>query len=145
MLGGAERTVSRIHPLPAHYRSMKRDFDLVRQILLQFEAKADAGIVEKPEVEGYPYELVAYHCRLLYDAGFLRCEPVKSSTSDRVIKALPFELTWEGHEFLDKIRSDTTWSKIKTYAKDKGLALSFSVVTELAKRVVGQLLGSGGP
>jgi uncharacterized protein YabN with tetrapyrrole methylase and pyrophosphatase domain len=119
---------------------MKRDFDLVRKILLQFEAKESSTIVEKPEVEGYSYEIVSYHCRLLYDAGFLRCEPVVSTTSDRVIKVFPFELTWDGHEFLDKIRSETTWNKIKALAKEKGLALSFSVVTELAKRLAAQLL-----
>ena len=119
---------------------MKRDFDLIRKLLLQFEDKEDSGVVEKPEVEGYSYEAVAYHCRLLNDAGFLRCEPIKSSTSDRVIRVLPFELTWEGHEFLDKIKSDSSWLKIKSYAKEKGLALSFSVVTEIAKRLATQLL-----
>ncbi len=119
---------------------MKRDFDLVRKILLQFEEKESSTIVEKPEVEGYSYEILSYHCRLLYDAGFLRCEPVVSTTSDRIIKVYPFELTWDGHEFLDKIRSETTWNKIKTQAKEKGLALSFSVVTELAKRLAAQLL-----
>ncbi|HCX83219.1 MAG: hypothetical protein A3E00_13540 [Curvibacter sp. RIFCSPHIGHO2_12_FULL_63_18] len=119
---------------------MKRDFDLVRKILLQFEEKESSTIVEKPEVEGYSYEIVSYHCRLLYDAGLLRCEPVVSTTSDRLIKVSPFELTWDGHEFLDKIRSETTWNKIKIQAKEKGLALSFSIVTELAKRLAAQLL-----
>lgn len=119
---------------------MKRDFDLVRKILLQFEEKESSTIAEKPEVEGYSYEIVSYHYRLLYDAGFLRCEPVVSTTSDRIIKVFPFELTWDGHEFLDKIRSETTWNKIKIQAKEKGLALSFSVVTELAKRLAAQLL-----
>jgi hypothetical protein len=119
---------------------MKRDFDLVRALLLQFEAKEDSSVVEKPEVPGYSYELVAYHCRLLHDAGLLRCEPIKSSTSDRVIRVLPFELTWDGQEFLAKIRADTTWARIKAQAKEKSLALSFTVVSEIAKRMAVQLL-----
>jgi len=119
---------------------MKRDFDLVRTLLLQFEAKEDSSVVERPAVEGYSYELIAYHCRLLHDAGLLRCEPIKSSTSDRVIRVLPFELTWDGHEFLTKIRADSTWAKIKSQAKEKSLALSFTVVSEIAKRMAGQLL-----
>lgn len=119
---------------------MKRDFDLIRALLLQFEAKGNSAVVDMPEVEGYSNELVAYHCRLLYDAGFLRCEPVKSSTSDRVIRVLPFELTWEGQEFLAKIRADSAWGKIKAQAKAKSLTLSFTVVSEIAKRMVVQLL-----
>lgn len=119
---------------------MKRDFDLVRALLLQFEAKDDSSVVEKPAVEGYSCELVAYHCRLLHDAGFLRGEPIRSTTSDRLIRVLPFELTWEGQEFLDKIRTESTWGKIKSQATEKGLALSFTVVSEIAKRLAAQLL-----
>lgn len=120
--------------------AMKRDFDLVRKLLQYFEARESSAVDEYPDVAGFNRETVGYHCRLLYDARLLRCEPVKSSTSDRVIRVLPFELTWDGHEFLDKIRSDTAWNKIKTHASEKGLALSFSVVTELAKRLLTQAL-----
>ena len=57
-------------------------------------------------------------------------------TSNRVVCILPFELTWNGHEFLDKIRADITWNKIKNYSKEKGVALSFSVVTALTKKLI---------
>lgn len=124
---------------------MKRDFDLIRELLLQFEAKEDAAVVERPEVEGQIHGIVAYHCRLLHDAGFLRCEPVRSSSSDRLIDVLPFELTWDGHEFLDKIRLDSTWSRIKAYSKEKGFTLSFTIVTELAKRLATQVMDGLSP
>ncbi|PQA77634.1 DUF2513 domain-containing protein [Rhodoferax sp. TS-BS-61-7] len=114
---------------------MKRNFDLIRKLLFLFEERDRSEVLELPEVDGYLPEIIGYHLRLLYDAGFLRCESVKSSTSDRVIRVLPFELTWEGHEFLDKVRSEGTWNKIKSYSKDKGLSLSFSIVSELAKRL----------
>ncbi len=114
---------------------MKRNFDLIRKLLFFFEDRDQCDFIETPTVDGFLPEVVSYHLRLLHDAGFLRCEPIKSSTSDRVIRVLPFELTWEGHEFLDKVRSEGTWSKIKAYSKDKGLALSFAIVSELAKRL----------
>lgn len=117
-------------------REMKRDFDLIRKLLFFFEKKEDSGVIEKPEVDGYSEQEISYHCRLLHDAGFLRCEPIKSSTSDRVIGVLPFELTWAGHEFLDQIRADSTWNHIKSYSKEKGVALSFNIVSELAKKLL---------
>ena len=118
---------------------MKRDFDLIRALLLQFETKEDPLATENPTVEGFSYEMVSYHCRLLHDAGLLRCEPIKSK-SDRIIRVLPFELTWEGHEFLAKIRSETTWGKIKSQAKDSGLSLSLSIVSEIASRFTSKLI-----
>ena len=93
-------------------------------------------MLEHPEIDGFDKSQIAYHFRLLNDAGLIRCEPITSSTSERVIRVLPFELTWEGHEFLDKIRADTTWNKIKSYSKEKGVTLSFSVVTALAKKMI---------
>ena len=117
--------------------SMKRDFELIRKILFFFEEKVDSSVVETVQIDGYEDNFVGYHSRLLYDAGFLRCESVRSSTSsDRVIRVLPFELTWDGHEFLDKIRSESRWNKIKEYSKENGLALSFNVVNELAKKLI---------
>jgi len=115
---------------------MKRDFELVRKLLFFFEAKEDPSVIEVPPIEGYPENIIKYHCTLLYDAGFLRCEPVRSSTSERVIKVLPFELTWDGHEFLDNIRSEGAWQEIKKFSKEKGLALSFNIVNELAKKLI---------
>ncbi len=80
---------------------MKRDPDLVRQLLIFFDAKSSPDLVKIPSIEGYDVLTIKYHGVLLYDAGFLRCEPVTSSTSTRVIEVWPFELTWAGHEFLD--------------------------------------------
>ena len=113
---------------------MKRDFDLVRLLLVFFEEKATPELVQVPPIDGYDELMIKYHLVLLYDAGLLRCEPVKSSTSDRVIYVLPFELTWNGHEFLEKIRSETTWKKIRGAIQTKGGALAFSVIDALATK-----------
>ncbi|EGR1226405.1 DUF2513 domain-containing protein [Vibrio parahaemolyticus] len=113
---------------------MKRNFELIRELLFYFENKEDSQMVETPEIPEFDDLVINYHCRLLFDAGFLRCEAIRSSTSDRVIRVVCFELTWEGHEFLDRIRSNTTWNKVKSYAKDKGLSLTFSVVTGITQK-----------
>jgi len=122
---------------------MKRDFDLIRKLLIFFEEKPGPEHVEIPPIKGYDDLTIKYHLVLLYDAGFLRCEPVKSSTSDRVIYVLPFDLTWQGQEFLQKIRNETTWQKIKDVILSKGGVLAFSVINELATRfAVDKMTGS---
>jgi hypothetical protein len=114
---------------------MKRDFDLIRKLLMFFEDKPSSEHIDVPPIEGFDDLTIKYHLVLLHDAGFLRCEPVKSSSSDRVIYVIPFDLTWQGHEFLEKIRNETTWKKIKETILSKGGFLAFNVINELATRL----------
>ena len=121
---------------------MTRDFDLVRKLLIFFDEKEGPEHVEVPNVgDEYTESQVKYHCVLLYQAGLLNCEPVKSSTSDRVIKVIPFDLTWDGHEFLAKIRAEGTWQRIKTTVTSKGGTLTFTIISELAMKLAKQLAG----
>jgi len=62
------------------------------------------------------------HLLLLRDAGYIKGVRFDSLGGPGI--ASP-ELTWEGHELLDTIRSRTVWAKVKSMAKDKGLELSF--------------------
>ena len=41
-------------------------------------------------------------------------------------------LTWEGHDFLDKIREDTTWNNVKKIIKDKTLPFTLEVAKTIA-------------
>lgn len=50
-------------------------------------------------------------------------------------KRLGINLTWLGHEFLDKIRNETAWNKIKNIVKSKGVDMSFDVI-----KIVGQIV-----
>ena len=55
-----------------------------------------------------------------------------SSTSDRIIQVIPFELTWKGHEFLSKIRDEGFWQRVKSIVLAKTGALSFDVISDVA-------------
>ena len=48
-------------------------------------------------------------------------------------------MTWRGHEFLDQVRQDTVWNKVKGAAREKGLDLSMDVVVSIAKTVIGSM------
>lgn len=119
---------------------MKRDFELIRKLLLFFEEKESHEAVQVPPVDGYDESTIKYHLVLLHDAGLLRCEPIRSKTSERIIYVIPFALTWQGHEFLDKVKNETVWKKIRKLIAVKGGSLAFSVVNELATRYAMELV-----
>ena len=52
---------------------MKRDMDLVRQILLDTEniPFLRSGQFYEPKIEGYSQEEVSYHVKLLHEAGYI--------------------------------------------------------------------------
>lgn len=91
---------------------MKRDMELIRKLLFYFDEKPGPQGVEVPQIEGYDDTSIKYHCLLLYQAGLLTAEPVLSEKG-RVIKVFPFDLTWDGHEFLDLARNATVWNRAK--------------------------------
>ena len=60
-----------------------------------------------------------------------RYEPELTKTG-RIIRVIAFNLTWDGHEFLDAIRNEGTWNKIKAFVKEKSASLSFDVIKAVA-------------
>jgi hypothetical protein len=120
---------------------MKRDFDLIRKLLFYFEEKPDTASVECPEIKGYKELTIKYHILLMAQAGFIDYEPELTKTG-RIIRVIAFSLTWEGHEFLDVIRNEGTWKRIKDFAKQKGASLSFDVIKAIALHGVKKLIGS---
>ena len=48
-------------------------------------------------------------------------------------------LTWEGHEYLDKIRQDTVWNKTKDVITQKGLPMAVDVIKEVATAIISSM------
>ena len=121
---------------------MKRDLDLVRKLLIFFDDKPDDKAIEVPPIQGYSESEIKYHLILMHEAGFLRCERVRSSTDpERVIYLLPFALTWQGHEFLQSVRDDTVWRKLKERVVKPSSSWTFAILGEWLKREIMQRIG----
>lgn len=117
---------------------MKRDMDLVRALLFYFEQKAgpEAIQAENIAIEGHDVSSLKYHLNLMYQAGLLNAEAVTSSTNtSRLIYVIPFDLTWEGHEFLETVRDPEIWRKAKANGKTAGTA-SIEFIWSIAKALV---------
>ncbi len=130
---------------------MKRDMELIRLILLEIEKAPDASSIADLPVDGYTTSVVAYHCKLLYEAGFV------SDYDDLFAEGELCDfsvggLTWEGYDYLDCIRDDSLWGKTKDTIKDKGLPLMIDTIktianafiTSVAEGVANSILKNGG-
>ena len=116
---------------------MRRDWDLIRLILQRLEEKEAYGEVISPEsVEGYDIELVSYHMHILDQAGIIiaKCQEQRSRKGG--IYCLAMNLTWEGHELLDSIRSTTIWNKIRKLLREKSIDLSYNAVKTAALKII---------
>lgn len=123
---------------------MKRDMDLCRKILFAIEEQYVCTSIYNLKIDGYTTEEVAYHCKLLYEAGLIKDCVVKHA-SNRIISFGVSRLTWEGHDFLDKIREDTLWNKTKGFIKDKTLPMTLDVIKEIVTAFISETLKSAMP
>lgn len=102
---------------------MKRDMDLVRDLLFLAETEGDdAELCSK-----FGREIVAGHVAILIDAGLVEGAIAEDSEG----KPMDFNiirLTWAGHEFLDNARNNTIWSKALSAIKEKSMSVSFEIL-----------------
>ena len=119
---------------------MLRNWDIIRKILLKIEQlPTEDSTFTSNELEGVDSESVAYHMRLLLESGLI-IGGCREALGPPLCHAS--RLTWEGHEFLDKIKNEALWLKIKTTARTKSVELSFSVIKDLAITLITSLIQS---
>lgn len=114
---------------------MKRDMDLVRLILLEIEDKYRSTAIYDLAIDGYDTEIVAYHCKILYEAGLI--SDYKAQYADNEIYVFGVgSLTWDGNDFLEKIRDDSQWKKVKETITKKGLPLVVDTIKSVANALI---------
>lgn len=119
---------------------MKRDMDLVREILLKMEADNSVEYIT-----GYSTEQVEHHVHLMVEAGLLKGAPI-TAVGDRYQRALALGMTWQGHDFLDAARSETIWERAKRAITAQGGGLAIDVLKAvLTKFATDAAIGSPSP
>lgn len=117
---------------------MRRDMDLVRELLLRLEAKEiPAGTQwfldmndEELAIDGRTQDEVFYHLRLLLDAGFT--EP----RGNQGMSSFTYSgLTWAGHDFLDSVRDPKVWREAKDVVHKAG-GYTVDILVAAAKALV---------
>ncbi|MGI0133535.1 MAG: DUF2513 domain-containing protein [Candidatus Micrarchaeaceae archaeon] len=118
---------------------MKRDFDLIRQILIDVAAARPGTPIRGVDYEGkYDAATIGKHVALMIDAGLLT-GTVSESPDMRITAFVVDQLTQSGHDFLDAARDNTIWAKAKKYVIEPaggvgiGVLLAYLKVQAMAK------------
>ena len=132
---------------------MKRDMDLQRKILLKIEEAKPFETLWDLSIDGYDKQAVAYHCEMLFDAGYIKeYHGVTADNFDGVLRFYVRDLTASGQDFIETIRDDSIWGKTKKTIKEKGLPMlaetakvvAMAFVTAMAEGVANSILKNGG-
>jgi hypothetical protein len=107
---------------------MKRDMEIIRQILMDIEAHDKVDDVLKV---GDPH--VAYQVALMKEAGLVEAVIVENQMGLPAGAAL-MGLTWAGHDFLDASRDNTLWRNAVEHIIKPGASWSFSILVEWLKQ-----------
>lgn len=120
---------------------MKLDFDCIRDVLLTIESKTE--ITERfeyacvklneviSELPQYSPQDIFYTAQKLEEAKLItiyRESGMRRAPNDFAIS----DITYEGHQYLNSVRDNSVWSKVKASAK----SLTIPVVTKIAENIL---------
>jgi hypothetical protein len=118
---------------------MKRDMDLIRELLLKIEAgqntfapissdmAAALGIPIEEPMSREAAERLAGHLELLEQGGLIEIEARMGAGTYHI-----GAITWAGHDFLDSVRDPKIWEKTKSGAEAAG-GFTVDLLKDLAK------------
>lgn len=111
--------------------TMRRDDDLLRQLMLDMEADPEPQKIFVLTLDADDEDRDTYfHLRLLADEGFLE----ESGKYGGV-----FRMTNKGHDFCAAVRSDTVWGQTKQVAAQVS-GVSLSILKDIAVGIVREQL-----
>ena len=121
---------------------MKRDWTIIRAILLKLEeSETPNTVLNANNLPPFEEQAVAYHIRLLANAGHITANVSESRSGDgRIYVALARNLSNSGHELLDTIRNDKVWDKIQEKVKKDGLEMTVDVVLMVGRKIMETML-----
>lgn len=109
---------------------MKRDLDLVRSILIYVEKADDEVDADNLVTDGWPFETVAYHIRLMAHHGLLDLSEDVRDLNGETLSLAVSGLTWDGQDYLDAIRDPKVWAKVKKTVREAVGSTTFEVVKQ---------------
>lgn len=114
---------------------MRRDLDLVRDILITVEG-ADQPVDDTVLCrDGRTLAEVAFHVELLRERGLANGSVRYDGLAGFPVSVEVSGLTWEGYDYLDAIRSNKVWKKAKDAIADSVGDTSLSVVKQACTMV----------
>jgi hypothetical protein len=121
---------------------MKRDLDLIRDILLAVENWNNAQPLTLRSLthEGKTRQEIGYQIELLNDEGYIDVRIIKGHDGITYDDAFIVRMKMAGHEYLDSVRSPEVWKKTKTALEKVGGGAALEVVKDVASKILAELL-----
>lgn len=115
-----------------------RDVLLSCEELLKMDEEGYMNSLSHEELEqvlpNYKTEDIIYTVVKLKEAGFLDVKVTRAS-GNILVDVRIYDITFIGHEFLNDIRDDNNWKKVKEIAKSVG-AFSINMIAQIAVGVI---------
>ena len=119
---------------------MKRDLDLVREILLAVESYEPARVSEIQSISPSDFAGTKaqnyYHINMMIDAGLIKLAGRPTLAGDFAVRGM----TMTGHDFLDAIKEQSVWNHTKERVGKIG-AWTLDIVLAVAKDEIKRRLG----
>lgn len=112
---------------------MKRDLDLIRELLLKIEA-LPAGPTAQYRMDEVDDPVLLSHLEMLLDSGLVNGKISRSHGARGDIIAIA-GLTWDGHEWIEAVRDKHVWDETKRTCLENGGVLTFDLARAVAKRI----------
>jgi hypothetical protein len=121
---------------------MKRDLDLIRDILLHVENwdHPEPIFLERMNYEGKNKQEIGYQIDLWNDAGYIDARIIKGRQGVTYEKAVILRMTMAGHEYLDSVRNPEVWKKTKSTLEKVGGGAALDVIKEIASKILAELV-----
>ena len=118
---------------------MKRDLDLIRDILLAIEASGGPMYLPLKVSPPRPPGEVALQVQLLKDAGYIVAEifPIRKSLD---MSGAIIRMTNSGYDYLDPVRDPKVWSQTKSVLEKIGGSAALEVVKDIAAKFMAEMI-----
>ena len=119
---------------------MRRDLDMVRDILRYTESSAERG-ASLCGLSG-DMEKIAFHAEMMEGRGLIECR-VSRDAGGGAYDVEVTGITWEGYDYLDSIRSPKVWARAKEVISRTVGDTSLSVVKDACKMIATEMIREG--
>lgn len=122
---------------------MRLNPQCMRDILLVVENKPFpehySMLKLKSFLPGYSDEEIYYTCLKLWEGNLLQLSTIGTGKKDYEQISTVDDLTYDGHQFLEKIRNEKIWKKTLSLAKNVG-SFSVNLLGDIAVNVISEML-----
>ena len=117
---------------------MKRDADLIRQLLLAIEHQSEPFETKDVSILDYDAAQTAYHAALVADTGFIEGTEVSTMGGPNFHVR---RMTSAGHDFLEAVRDPAVWQAVGERISAAGGGFDLEAVKEVALAMLKEELG----